>query len=57
MIEQENSEKNQDLSSEISVMREQGGFGSTIEHKKISITLKSKNESIDDLLKKIEGVI
>lgn len=45
-----------DTGSEINVMRATSG-GLDKEHKMISITMKSKTESIDSLLKKMPGVI
>lgn len=45
-----------DTGSEISVVRSSGGLMQK-ENKMISITLKSKTETIDSLLKKIPGVI
>ena len=51
--EEEPNEK--DLGSEVSVKRMNGKMHESINM--IDITLKSKNESIDDLLEKIKGVI
>ena len=45
-----------DKGSEISVSRTSGGFHSD-KMKMVSISLKSKTETIDSLLKKIPGVI
>ena len=45
-----------DTGSEISVVRSSGGLMQK-ENRMISITLKSKTETIDSLLKKIPGVI
>lgn len=49
-------ESKPDTGSEISVIRSSGGLMQK-ENKMISITLKSKTETIDSLLKKIPGVI
>ena len=54
--EKPKSEIKLDTGSEISVVRSSGGLMQK-ENKMISITLKSKTESIDSLLKKIPGVI
>lgn len=45
-----------DFGSEISVERSSGGINNK-ESKMICITMKSKTESIDSLLKKIPGLI
>ncbi|MEC4848995.1 MAG: hypothetical protein RI100_07395 [Nitrosarchaeum sp.] len=50
------SESKFDAGSEISVVRSSGGINQK-ESKMISITLKSKTETIDSLLGKIPGVI
>ena len=54
--QKEDEEKEIDVGSEISISRSSGGMLSK-DSKNISITLKSKVESIGSLLKKIPGVI